>query len=117
MQRLTPASSWSALVLASALVVMPAVAQQATVYQWTDDQGVPHHGKPVAKVVAYARHAPARTFKVTAEHDEGLQRQAAAAAPAKMTAQEFGVAYKVWIAEQHRIVQDVGIFGAEHRVW
>ena len=82
-----------------------------------DDQGVPHHGKPVAKVVAYARHAPARTFKVTAEHDEGLQRQAAAAAPAKMTAQEFGVAYKVWIAEQHRIVQDVGIFGAEHRVW
>ena len=43
MQRLTPASSWSALVLASALVVMPAVAQQATVYKWTDEQGVPHY--------------------------------------------------------------------------
>lgn len=43
MQRLTPASSWSALVLASALVVTPAVAQQATVYKWTDEQGVPHY--------------------------------------------------------------------------
>jgi Domain of unknown function (DUF4124) len=43
MQRLTPASSWSALVLASALVVTPAVAQQATVYKWTDDQGVTHY--------------------------------------------------------------------------
>ena len=43
MQRLTPASSWSALVLASALVVTPAVAQQATVYKWTDQQGVTHY--------------------------------------------------------------------------
>jgi hypothetical protein len=43
MQRLTPASSWSALVLASALVVTPALAQQATVYKWTDEQGVPHY--------------------------------------------------------------------------
>jgi hypothetical protein len=43
MQRLTPASSWSALVLASALVVTPALGQQATVYKWTDDQGVPHY--------------------------------------------------------------------------
>ena len=43
MQRLITASSWSALVLASALVVMPAVAQQATVYKWTDEQGVPHY--------------------------------------------------------------------------
>jgi hypothetical protein len=43
MQRLTPASNWSALVLASALVVTPAVAQQAAVYKWTDDQGVPHY--------------------------------------------------------------------------
>ena len=43
MQRLTPASSWSALVLASALVVSPAIAQQATVYKWTDGQGVTHY--------------------------------------------------------------------------
>ncbi len=43
MQRLTRASSWSALVLASALVVTPAVGQQATVYKWTDDQGVTHY--------------------------------------------------------------------------
>jgi hypothetical protein len=43
MQRLTPASGWSALVLTSALVAMPAVAQQATVYKWTDEQGVPHY--------------------------------------------------------------------------
>jgi prevent-host-death family protein len=81
------------------------------------DQVVTRHGKPVALVVAYSEHAPARTVTVTAEHYEALQRQAAAAAPAKMTAQEFGAAYKDWIAEQHRIVQEVGIFGAEHRVW
>lgn len=43
MQRLTPASGLSALVLSSALVVMPALAQQATVYKWTDEQGVPHY--------------------------------------------------------------------------
>jgi prevent-host-death family protein len=81
------------------------------------DQVVTRHGKPVAMVVAYAEHAPARTVTVSAEHYEALQRQAAAAKPAKMTAQEFDVTYKDWIAEQHRIVQEVGIFGAEHRVW
>jgi hypothetical protein len=43
MQRPTPASSWPALVLASALVAMPALAQQATVYKWTDEQGVVHY--------------------------------------------------------------------------
>jgi prevent-host-death family protein len=81
------------------------------------DQVVTRHGKPVAMVVAYAEHAPARTVTVSAEHYEALQRQAAAAAPAKMTAQEFGATYKDWIAEQNRIVQEVGIFGAEYRVW
>ena len=43
MQRLITASGLSALVLASALVVPPAIAQQATVYKWTDDQGIPHY--------------------------------------------------------------------------
>ena len=43
MQRLIPASGLSALVLASALVVTPAFAQQATVYKWVDSQGVPHY--------------------------------------------------------------------------
>ena len=43
MQRLIPASGLAALVLASALVATPAIAQQATVYKWTDDQGVPHY--------------------------------------------------------------------------
>jgi Domain of unknown function (DUF4124) len=43
MQRPTPARSWPALVLASALVAMPALAQQATVYKWTDEQGVTHY--------------------------------------------------------------------------
>jgi hypothetical protein len=43
MQRLTPASSWSAFILAFALVATPALAQQATVYKWTDEQGVTHY--------------------------------------------------------------------------
>ena len=43
MQRLITASGLSVLVLASALVVTPALGQQATVYKWVDDQGVPHY--------------------------------------------------------------------------
>ncbi|MGA8515591.1 MAG: type II toxin-antitoxin system Phd/YefM family antitoxin [Burkholderiaceae bacterium] len=80
------------------------------------DQVVTRHGKPVAMVVAYAAHASACTVTVSAEHYEALKRQAAAV-PAKMTAKEFGATYKDWVAEQNRIVQEVGIFGAEYRVW
>lgn len=43
MQRLTPASGLSVLALASALVMTPALAQQAAVYKWTDEHGVPHY--------------------------------------------------------------------------
>lgn len=42
MQRLIPASGLLVL-LASAVIATPAFAQQATVYKWTDDQGVPHY--------------------------------------------------------------------------
>ncbi len=81
------------------------------------DQVVTRHGKPVAMVVAYAEHAPARTVTVSAEHYEALKRQAAAAAPAKMTAQEFGATYKDWIDMQNVIVEKYGIFGEEYRAW
>ena len=30
---------------------------------------------------------------------------------------EFNATYKDWIAEQHRIVEEFGVFGEEHRVW
>ena len=43
MQGLISVSGLAALILASTLVTPPAVAQQATVYKWTDDQGVPHY--------------------------------------------------------------------------
>ena len=43
MQRLIPASGLLVLVLASTVMVTPGVAQQATVYKWTDDQGVTHY--------------------------------------------------------------------------
>ena len=81
------------------------------------DQVVTRHGKPVAMVVAYTEHAPERTVTVSAEHYEALQRQAAAAAPAKMTAQEFGATYKDWIDMQNDIVEKYGIFGEEYRAW
>lgn len=81
------------------------------------DQVVTRHGKPVAMVVAYTEHAPERTVTVSAEHYEALQRQAAAAAPAKMTAQEFGATYKDWIDMQNDIVDKYGIFGEEYRAW
>ena len=85
------------------------------------EQVVTRHGKPVAMVVAmvvaYSEHAPARTATVTAEHYEALQRQAAAATPAKMTAQEFGATYKDWIDMQNEIVKKYGIFGEKYRAW
>jgi hypothetical protein len=43
MQRLIPASSLLVLVLASTVMMTPGLAQQATVYKWTDDQGVTHY--------------------------------------------------------------------------
>ena len=30
---------------------------------------------------------------------------------------EFNEKYKDWIAEQHRIVEEHGVFGAEYRLW
>lgn len=81
------------------------------------DQVVTRHGKPVAMVVAYAEPVPARTVTVSAEHYEALQRQAAAATPVKMTAQEFGATYKDWIDMQNEIVEKYGIFGEEYRAW
>lgn len=61
---------------------------------------------------------PARTGPVSAQPaEEALQRQAAAVAPAQMTAQEFGATYKDWITEQNRLVEEVGIFGVEYRAW
>lgn len=43
-----------------------------------------------------------------------------AAAQKKSMAQrkkEFNERYKDWIAEQHRIVDEFGVFGEEYRVW
>ncbi len=55
MQRLITASGLSVLVLASALVVTPALGQQATVYKWVDDQGVPHYSdQPPANAASEA---------------------------------------------------------------
>lgn len=54
MQRLIPASSLLVL-LASAVIATPALAQQATVYKWTDDQGVPHYSdQPPANAASEA---------------------------------------------------------------
>lgn len=81
------------------------------------DQLVTRHGKPVAMVVAYSgAESAARTVTISAEHYEALKRQAQGA-PRKLTAQEFSDTYRDWISEQHRIVDEVGIFGEEHRVW
>ena len=80
------------------------------------DQLVTRHGKPVAMVVAYSEAMPSRTVTVSVEHYEALRRQAQGASR-KLTSQEFAMTYKDWIDDQHRIVEEVGIFGEEYRVW
>ncbi len=47
-------------------------------------------------------------------------KEAAATVKIKSTAQrkkEFNETYKDWIAEQHRIVEEFGVFGEESRPW
>ena len=84
MQRLITASGLSALVLASALVVTPALGQQAAVYKWVDDQGVPHYSDqpPVNAASETLPIRYRRTDKSTAQaRTKGNETQGDAATP------------------------------------
>ena len=61
-----------------------------------------------------------QTPRVLLDFEEYRALKEAASAQAKSFAQrqkEFNETYKDWIAEQHRIVEEFGVFGEEYRVW
>jgi prevent-host-death family protein len=64
-------------------------------------------GRPDSVIVSY-------------EEFQALKLAASRKAPSKSMAQrkrEFNEKHKVWLAEQHRIVEELGVFGEEYRVW
>jgi prevent-host-death family protein len=60
-------------------------------------------GRPDTVLLDYEEY---RALKAASEKKSLTQRK-----------KEFNEAHKEWIAEQHRIVEEVGVFGEEYRAW
>ena len=63
-------------------------------------------GRPDSVIVSYESYRALKDSAISGGVKSTTQRR-----------QEFNETYKDWIAEQHRIVEEFGVFGEESRPW
>lgn len=72
----------------------------------SDPVFVEKDGRPDSVIVSYENYRALKESAVAASTMSMAQRK-----------KEFNETYKDWIAEQHRIVEEFGVFGEESRPW